>query len=97
MEITDPKTYVAMVQPRRDWIFVELETDEGITGWGECSDGRSPHGIEGPIEDLKPILIGQDPRAFEMRFWDMYRSTFTNIQGRQPASTINVSIFVIFI
>ena len=37
--------------------------------------GRSPHGIEGTIRDMKPLLIGQDPRAFEMRFQDMYRAT----------------------
>lgn len=59
----------------RPWGFVKVETDEGITGWGECSDGRSPNGVAGTIEDLKPVLIGTDPREFETRFWDMYRST----------------------
>ena len=57
----------------RPWIFVKVETDEGITGWGECSDGRQPLGVTGTIEDMKPILMGQDPCAFEMRFWDMLR------------------------
>ncbi|MAP37976.1 MAG: mandelate racemase/muconate lactonizing protein, partial [Chloroflexi bacterium] len=59
----------------RPWGFVKVETDEGITGWGECSDGRSPNGVAGTIEDLKPVLIGTDPREFEMRFWDMFRAT----------------------
>ncbi len=59
----------------RPWGFVKVETDEGITGWGECSDGRSPNGVAGTIEDLKPVLIGKDPREFETRFWDMYRAT----------------------
>ena len=59
----------------RPWIFVKVETDEGVTGYGECSDGRSPNGVVGTIEDLKPVLLGQDPRAFEMRFWDMLRRT----------------------
>jgi L-alanine-DL-glutamate epimerase-like enolase superfamily enzyme len=49
----------------RPWIFVKVETDEGVTGYGECSDARSPSGVVGTIEDLKPLLIGQDPRAFE--------------------------------
>ncbi|SVE40336.1 uncharacterized protein METZ01_LOCUS493190, partial [marine metagenome] len=26
----------------RPWIFVKIETDTGITGYGECSDGRNP-------------------------------------------------------
>ena len=59
----------------RPWAFVKITTDEGVTGYGDCSDGRSPNGVVGTIEDLKPLLIGQDPRAFEMRFWDMIRGT----------------------
>ena len=59
----------------RPWIFVKIEADDGTVGYGECSDGRSPHGIAGTIEDMKPLLIGQDPRALEMRFWDMIRGT----------------------
>ena len=54
---------------------MKIETDEGVTGWGECSDGKSPHGVVGTIEDLKPYLLGTAPRAFEMRFWDMFRAT----------------------
>ena len=52
----------------RPWTFVKVETDEEITGYGECSDARSPHGVTGTIDDLTPLLIGRDPRAFEMRF-----------------------------
>jgi L-alanine-DL-glutamate epimerase-like enolase superfamily enzyme len=59
----------------RPWVFVKIETDKGITGYGECSDGRNPYGVTGCIEDLKPLLVGQDPRAYEMRFWDMIRGT----------------------
>ena len=59
----------------RPWIFVKVETDDGLIGWGECSDGRSPFGVAGTVRDLAPLLIGKDPRAFEMRFWDMIRGT----------------------
>ena len=58
----------------RPWIFVKVTTDEGVTGYGECSDARSPIAVVGAVEDMKPILIGTDPRAYEMRFWDMLRS-----------------------
>ena len=57
----------------RPWTFVKMTTDEGVTGYGEISDGRSPNAVVGAIEDFKPLLIGQDPRAFEMRFWDLVR------------------------
>lgn len=65
----------------RPWIFVKIETDKGITGYGECSDGRSPYGVTGTIEDFKPLLIGKDPRAYEMRFWDMVRGSRQSPSG----------------
>ncbi len=74
MKITDIETFVVDAG-WRPWTFVKVETDDGVTGWGECSDGKSPRGIVGTIEDLKPLLLGQDPRAFEARFADMIRGT----------------------
>ncbi len=72
MRITAIETFVVDAV-WRPWIFVKVETDEGVTGYGECSDARSPTGVVGTIEDMKPLLTGKDPRAFEMRFWDMMR------------------------
>lgn len=74
MKITGIETFITDAGWRR-WTFVKVQTDEGITGYGECSDTRYPHGVVGTIQDLKPLLIGKDPRAFEMRFWDMLRGT----------------------
>ncbi len=65
----------------RPWIYVKVETDEGITGWGECSDSRTPHAIVGAIRDFAPRLIGSDPRAYEMRFQDMLRPTRQSMGG----------------
>ena len=74
MKITDIEAYI-VDGGWRPWTFVKVETDEGVTGYGECSDSKLPHGVVGTIQDLKPLLIGKDPRAYEMRFWDMYRGT----------------------
>ena len=74
MKITNIESFV-VDGGWRPWTFVKVETDEGVTGYGDCSDGRSPQGVVGVIEDLKPLLMGQDPRAYEMRFWDMIRGT----------------------
>ena len=74
MKITNIESFIVDAG-WRPWGFVKVETDEGITGWGECSDGRAPRGVDGTIEDLKPVLIGKDPREFETRFWDMLRAT----------------------
>ena len=74
MKITEIKTFVVDAG-WRPWVFVKIETDEGVTGYGECSDGKNPWGVVGVVNDLKPVLMGQDPRAFEMRFWDMIRGS----------------------
>ncbi|MBI3917157.1 MAG: mandelate racemase/muconate lactonizing enzyme family protein [Betaproteobacteria bacterium] len=65
----------------RAWTYVKVETDEGITGWGECSDTRVPHAVEGMVRDFANVLIGQDPRAFETRFIDMARLTRSSPGG----------------
>ncbi len=74
MKITNIETFIVDAG-WRPWTFVKVETDEGITGYGECSDGRNPNGVVGTIKDFTPLMIGRDPRAYEMRFWDMIRGS----------------------
>ena len=65
MKITNVVTHVVMVHPGLEWVLVELETDEGISGVGECSDyGSAAHLVAG-IEAIKPIVIGMDARQIE--------------------------------
>jgi galactonate dehydratase len=47
----------------RNWLFVKVHTDEGITGVGECSGW--PRVIETAVHDLKHVLIGEDPGNIE--------------------------------
>jgi galactonate dehydratase len=65
----------------RPWTFVRVETADGLVGWGECSDNRSPHGIAGCVRDLEDLLVGQDPRPVERLYWDMLRRTRQNLGG----------------
>ncbi len=55
----------------RPWTYSKIETDEGITGWGEFNGGSSPHAIVGGLKDLEPLLIGRDPRAIEQIIADL--------------------------
>jgi galactonate dehydratase len=50
----------------RNWLFVKIETDEGITGVGECSGW--PRVVQTAVMDYRTILIGEDPRDIE-RLW----------------------------
>jgi L-alanine-DL-glutamate epimerase-like enolase superfamily enzyme len=65
----------------RPWTFVKIETDEGLVGWGECSDSRNPLGVAGCVRDFEPLLVGEDPRAIERLYWDMLRMARQNLGG----------------
>lgn len=70
MKITKIETF--MVPPR--WLFVRIETDSGLVGWGEP-------GLEGfaeitrtAVDHMSEYLIGQDPLQIE-RHWQVMSKT----------------------
>lgn len=72
MKITAVTTY--QVPPR--WAFVKIETDDGVTGWGEpVVEGRAAT-VCAAVEELSDLLIGQDPAHIEDLWTLMYRGGF---------------------
>jgi len=72
MKITSLTTY--RVAPR--WMFLKVETDEGITGWGEpVLEGRA-RTVETAVQEFGETLIGRDPRRINDLWQTMYRSHF---------------------
>ncbi|MDK2991153.1 MAG: galactonate dehydratase [Clostridiales bacterium] len=72
MKITSLKLY--KVRPR--WLFLKIETDEGITGWGEpVVEGRADT-VKAAVEELKGYLVGRDPLKIEDHWQVMYRGGF---------------------
>ena len=69
MKITDIKTYLVEAH-RRNWVFIEVETDEGITGVGEATIEPFERTMVTLIEDYKRTVIGKDPRAIEYLWED---------------------------
>ena len=80
MKITGIDTFVVDAG-WRPWSFIAIRTDEGITGYGECSDGRMPYSVVSTAKEFETILIGKDPRPVETRYWDMYRMAVQNPGG----------------
>ena len=92
MKITDIKTFLVDATPEggwggggRNWLFVKVETDEGLVGWGEASGW--PKVIETAVQDLKTILIGLDPTRIEL-IWQkmmlgMMGHGMTGVVGRR--------------
>ena len=72
MKITKLNLYT--VQPR--WLFLEIETDAGISGWGEpVVEGRASI-VKAAVEDLADYLVGKDPLPIEDHWQVMYRGGF---------------------
>jgi len=72
MKITRLTTF--LVPPR--WLFVRIDTDEGISGWGEpVVEGRA-HTVAAAVDELSDYLIGKDPRHIEDHWNVMYRGGF---------------------
>lgn len=72
MKITDIRLYP--VEPR--WLFLAIDTDAGITGWGEpVIEGRS-RTVATAVEELSSYLIGKDPRLINDHWQTLYRGGF---------------------
>ena len=75
MKITDVET-VVVFGGFRNWVFVRLHTDEGLTGTGEATlEGRAETMVAA-VGELKRYLVGQDPLRIEHHWQAMYRGPF---------------------
>jgi galactonate dehydratase len=62
MKITAVKTVVVNAK-LRNWIFIRVETDvPGLVGLGEATLEFQTRAVVGAIEDLAPLVVGEDPR-----------------------------------
>ncbi len=73
MKITNVTAIPASSAPRgqaRNYVFVKVETDEGITGWGEATAG--PLAVATMVDEFGEVLIGQDPSRIEQHWQTLY-------------------------
>ncbi|RUR03503.1 galactonate dehydratase [Labedella endophytica] len=62
------------VPPR--WLFVRVETDDGIVGWGEpVLEGRA-RTVEAAVAEMSDVLIGADPLRIEHLWQTLTRGGF---------------------
>ena len=55
-------------------MLLEVQTDEGVTGWGEpVVEGRADTVIAA-VKELEPLLIGSDPTKIN----DLWSAMYTN-------------------
>ena len=54
----------------RNYVFVKIQTDEGITGWGESTLG--PNAVATLVDEFGKELIGEDPWQIEKHWQKLY-------------------------
>lgn len=72
MKITEVNTF--FVRPR--WGFVEIVTDEGLTGWGEPVLEGHTATVLTCVQEMKGYLIGRNPQDIEDIWTTIYRAGF---------------------
>ena len=77
MKITDVKTFIVHVPERgRNFTFVKVYTDEGLTGLGEAGVTGKELAIAGLVETYAPVLTGMDPSRIEHIWQTLWRGQF---------------------
>ncbi|GEP98479.1 galactonate dehydratase [Chitinophaga cymbidii] len=69
------KSYELFQVPPR-WLFLKIETDEGITGWGEPVIEGKAATVKAAVDELMEYLLGKDPMHIEDHWNVMYRAGF---------------------
>lgn len=94
MKITDIKTFNVFTF-RTNFVFVKIETDVGISGIGEGTLEYKEHALLGAIEDIKRVLIGQDPRQVERICHELYRDSYWRVGPvlQSAISAVNMAMW----
>lgn len=60
----------------RPYVFVKLETNQGVVGWGEGTLEGKASAVMACIDDFREFLIGADPMQVEHIWQSMYVQSF---------------------
>ena len=102
MKITEVKTFLVDANvpgsrgwTSRNWLFIKIFTDEGIYGVGEGSGW--PRVVETAVQDLTPIIIGEDPfqieKIWQKMFIAMMGHGMTGIVGGGALTAIDMALW----
>ncbi len=73
----------------REYLFVEVNTDEGVTGWGEvtCTREQANRGVASLIRHVSDLLEGDDPKNIE-KIWHKVFRHFTYMGSRGATTSV---------
>ena len=78
VKITNMKVFGVSLTPESDrpYVFVKLETNQGLVGWGEGTLEGKAAAVIACINDFKEFVIGKDPLQVEHHWQSMYVHSF---------------------
>jgi galactonate dehydratase len=81
LRITDMKVFGVTLDPRlgradRPYVFVKIETNQGVFGWGEATLEGKASAAMACVNDLRDLVIGSDPMQVEHTYQLMYIGSF---------------------
>ncbi len=91
MKITNIEAYPVW-GGHRNFLFVVVDTDEGIYGVGEAGLTGRELAVMGALEHFKPVLIGQDPSRTEHIWQTLFRGAFFPAQRVLSAAISAIDI-----
>ena len=77
-----PKLKITAIKPYPVWVgtrnqlVVNVETDQGVYGWGESGLSSREKAVVGAIEHYREFIIGQDAMQIGRIWQEMYRSQY---------------------
>jgi len=81
LRITGMKVFGVTLDPKlgradRPYVFVKIETNQGVFGWGEATLEGKASAAMACVNDLRDLVIGSDPMQVEHTYQLMYIGSF---------------------
>src|SRR5437764_15420066 len=94
--VSGPAADADAASPRLSYVFVQVNTDEGLTGWGEITTYPGPianRTIAAALRELDGLLQGDDPMNIEAIWHKVFRAyTYLGTRGTVTAMISGVDI-----
>src|SRR3981081_1188197 len=97
--VTGPAADVDVSAPRLSYVFVQVETDEGLTGWGEITTypgTAANRTIVAALHEVEEFLQGEDASQIEAIWHKLLRAfTYVGTRGATTpmASAIDIALW----
>jgi galactonate dehydratase len=78
LRVTDMKVFGVSLTPDSDrpYVFVKIETNQGLVGWGEATLEGKAGAAMACVNDFRDFIVGKDPLQVQHHWESMYVHSF---------------------